>query len=340
MVEGRWPRVVTIGGGAGSYQVLRGLKDAPVEVSAIVSVFDSGGSSGTIREELGQLPPGDIRQCLLALSTLEGEDSLVAELFGYRFQQGRALRGHSLGNLVLAALTSMRGSLPEAIGAAQRLLRTRGEVLPVSICDAHLAATLDDGSEVLGEAEIDQRKGADGRVISRVWLTRPARLFPRAAEAIARADLIVLGPGDLYTSLLPNFLVDGAVEAVAASGALKVLVCNLMTKPGETDGFRASDFVRVVQQCLGAGVLDCLLVNTQPAPEAVRQRYARAHAFPVEADVARCRELVPMVVERPLLTVTDDGVIRHDPARLAATLLSLLGEAGRHATGSHCSSRR
>ena len=320
------PRVVTIGGGTGSYQALRGLRDLPVRVSAVVSVFDSGGSSGAIREELGQLPPGDIRQCLLALSTLDGEDSLVADLFGYRFQEGKALRGHSLGNLALAALTALKGGLPEAIAAAQRLLRTKGEVLPVSICDAHLAATLDDGTEVLGEAEIDQRKGADGRRNTRVWLTRPARAYPPVAAAIAQADLIVLGPGDLYTSLLPNFLVGGVAEALAAARAPLALALNLMTKPGETDGYRASDFVSTTESYLGRR-LDYLLVNSEPAPPSVCERYAGANAFPVEVDRERCLKLVWKVVEWPLLTVAGDGVARHDSVRLAAALLELLRHA-------------
>lgn len=332
MARDVWPHVVTLGGGAGSYQVLRGLRDRPVRVSAVVSVFDNGGSSGAIREELGQLPPGDIRQCLLALAPDDGAGAgagLVRRLFEYRFKEGRALKGHSLGNLALAALTELEGGLPGAVRAAQALLQARGDVLPVSICDAHLVATLDDGSEVIGEAEIDARRGTDGRVIRSVRLTRRAKAYPPALEALASADLIILGPGDLYTSLLPNLLVEGVADAVASSPGRRVLVLNLMTKPGETDRFKASDFVRQALHYLDQGRIDYLLANTESPPEEERLRYARAGAFPVELDIDACAPLVGEVVMRDMLCASGGCFLRHDPARLADALCELLGRSER-----------
>jgi uncharacterized cofD-like protein len=322
-------KVAVIGGGTGIYAVLTGLRDHTSHITAIVSMSDNGGSSGRLRDEFGYLPPGDVRRCLVALAS--DEDSLLLrQLFEYRFDRGLGLNGHTFGNLLLTALTDVLGSIDRAIDEAGHLLRIRGRVLPVTLSDTTLCARLADGHEIRGETDIDVRKVHHDVPISGVYLLPAAQVNPPVLEAITEADLIVMGPGDLYTSVIPNLLVSGMPEAIRASRAKRVYVCNVMTKHGETDGFAASDFIREINRYLGGdGALDCAVLNYHESlPRPLLQRYKSEKSDPVSIDLAGCYEAVPQLAIRPL-TATG-SLVRHDAARLAATLLDIAagGRAG------------
>ena len=316
------PRVVVIGGGSGSSATLSGLKAHRVDLTAIVTAFDSGGSSGILRREFGFPPLGDLRQCLVALSEDgRGTDSLrwASE---FRFDAESSLNGHSLGNLLLAALTAFRNDVEGAIEEMSRMLKIRGQVIPVSLGHADLCAELDDGTVLREESKIDLR-GADNPRIKRIFLSPVVPANPRAIAAIESADAIVMGPGDLYTSILPNLLVSGIPEAIRASSATKIYVCNLMTKRGETGGFRASDFLGEVTSYLGVNSLDWALMNNRPVPDEPRRRYFTEGAEPVEIDPSRVRKFTRhhMAVA---LTDRESVKMRHDPERLAEALLSVM----------------
>lgn len=245
------PKIVTIGGGTGTYVTLLGLKKYPVDLTAVVSMMDSGGSSGRLRDEFGILPPGDSRRALLALSELPLEKISLRQLLEYRFENGEGLKGHSLGNLLLVALEKMTGRADLAIAEAGRILDVRGRVLPITLTHTYLCARLADGTIIKGESNIDIRRVRPDLKILDVFLDEPAMVFSSVKKAILGADLIVLCPGDLYTSLVPNLLVDGVCRAIFQSKAKLVYVCSLMTKYGETDGFSASDFIKEIQRYLG-----------------------------------------------------------------------------------------
>jgi len=315
--------VVIIGGGTGSYNVLSGLKDRVADVTAVVAMTDSGGSSGRLRDEFGHLPPGDLRQCLLALAADEYSSILLRQLFNYRFDKGSGLEGHTFGNLFITALTEITGSTQDAVAEAGRLLGIKGRVLPVTLSNVSLGARLENGKEVLGEANLDHREIDPDVPIDYVFLKPQAFVYPDTAQAIDAADAIVIGPGDLYTSIIPNLLVDGASEAIRRSAAMKIYVCNLMTKPGESRGFKASDFMSEINAYLGSReALDAAIVNDEPLPEKVLQRYAPEGSEPVEFDEAACRAMVPTVVGAPLIAV--GSFVRHDPQRLADAILQLI----------------
>ena len=344
-------RIVVIGGGTGSHTVLSGLKAMDCDLTAVVAMSDDGGSSGRLRDELGQLPPGDVRQCLVALAEDDASE-ILRELFNYRFTAGNGLKGHSLGNLLLSALTEITGGADAAIREASRMLRIRGTVLPVTLSDSTLMAVLEDGSVIEGESCIDRRwRGMGGcsrdgvedgdtpiltfprrgvrekwemhLPISRVYLEPTARAFPPVLDAIRDADAIVIGPGDIYTSVLPNFLVEGVAEAVRESSAVKVHVCNLMTKPGESDGFRASDFLRLLGMYLDADKpVDYLLANDAAFPESVRQRYALNNQYPVEIDMENCGRYAGEVIKRPM--IGEGSYARHNPAALAKAIMAIV----------------
>jgi uncharacterized cofD-like protein len=334
-------RVVTMGGGTGPFALLSRLKAYPCTPAAIVSMADSGGSSRRLMDEFGQLPFGDLRQALVALSR---KGVLWREVFGFRFPSaldpdgsllparagdGAAISavgvgGHSLGNLILSALQRINeGDLMHAIQDAQALLDTAGDVLPVTLASTTLCAELEDGSVICGETEIDtrgRRNSGPLPPIRRVFLRQAVSACPEAVRAIRRADLIVIGPGDLYTSILPVLLVDGIAAAINAAEAEKVYVCNLMTKHGETDGFRASDFVRVLQRYLG-GPIDRLVLHRGPIPDRMVERYSAEQQLPVEADVDTVQALVPELVVSDLAAV-GDRLVRHDAERLIRAIFS------------------
>lgn len=312
-------RLVRIGGGSSGYTLLRALKQQPFEITAVVNMFDSGGSTGVLRDEFGVLPPGDIRRALAALA--DGEHSeILRELFNYRFKEGGSVNGHSFGNLFLTALTAIYGSDIEAIRKAAELLHVKGTVLPVSVDSSHIHAVLEDGSEIVGETNIDIPKHDGSKRIARVYLEPAAEILPEAAQAIRDADVIVMGPGDLYTSIIPNLLVKGMKEALSESKAKTVVICNLMTKWGETHGFAASDMVKELLSYSGLPRFDYALVNTGTMSASLLEKYARENQFPMAVDEALAG-LVGTIVARDL--VSEGDIARHDGEELAKTLASL-----------------
>lgn len=312
---GRGPRIVAFGGGTGLSTLLRGLKRYGLSVTAVVTVFDDGGSSGRLRRELGVLPPGDINDCLAALAEAE---PLMARLFQYRFDRGE-LKGHSFGNLFLASMTGVAGDLVSAVQLASRVLAIRGQVLPATTDNVVLCAEFLDGTHAEGESAIPAARKAIRRVYLRPPHARPVR---EVLEAVAGADLIVLGPGSLYTSVLPNLLVPGVAEALRRAAAPVVYVVNVMTQPGETDGYRASDHVRAVVDHAGP-VVRAAVVNTQmPRNEVLLARYRAEGAFPVEPDLDRIRLMGVEPFAFSLVSETD--LVRHDPVRLAEAVLEVL----------------
>ena len=340
-------RVVTIGGGTGPFGILTSLKRYPCSITAIVTMADSGGSSRRLMDEFGHLVPvGDLRQALVALSR---KGALWRDVFTFRFREGKGQRegeilsgdpndsvaqrvaeqagvgGHSLGNLIISALQEINdGQLLRAIEDAQELLDTAGKVLPVTLSHVTLCAELEDGRVIRGETNIDTRgKRNNGPIppISRVFLQEEAQACEEAIRAIKRADVIVLGPGDLYTSVLPNLLVPGVTEALRASEARKVYICNLMTKHGETDGFNASDFVREMHRYLG-GRVDRVIAHDGSFPQHLLGRYAAEDQHPVKPDEHALRRLVPDVVVEPLLAIHQDYLVRHDAERLVRAIFA------------------
>ena len=314
--------IVVVGGGTGNRTTLTGLKDKNCNLSAVVAMTDSGGSSGRLRDELGQLPPGDIRQCLIALSD-ETNAHLMSRLFEYRFRSGYGLAGHNFGNLILTALTEVTGNTVTAIDAAAQLLGVKGQVLPVTLTRSDLVARLDDGTELSGESVIDLRRENLTNSIDYIRLEPPAYAHPPVLEAINQADAIILGPGDIYTSVIPNLLVQDVAEAIVASKAIKIHVCNLMTKPGESDDFKASDFAKLLMAYLGtSNPLDYLIFNDSPYPERLLQRYALDGQHPVELDKDDCLRVTKNIVEWPLLA---SGVyLRHEPSSLGRAIMSII----------------
>ncbi|MFH1637739.1 MAG: gluconeogenesis factor YvcK family protein [Candidatus Woesearchaeota archaeon] len=311
-------KIVVIGGGTGTYTVLKGLKKYDVELSAVVSMTDDGGSTGRLRDEHGVLPPGDIRRCIVALSE---STELMKELFQHRFSNG-GLKGHSFGNLLITALTDITGSDDKAIKEACRLLSIRGKVIPVTLNDRRLCAELEDGQIVFGETNIDIPKHDGNLSIKRLFLNKKAEANNDALEAIKSADLIVIGPGDLYSSVVCNFLVDGMKEAVMKSKAKKVYVCNLMTKHGETNGFTVSDFLREAEKYIGNDSIDYVLVNNAELDLAILKEYEKEKDFPVKIDYETLKYWNKTFVFENL--VAGPRLIRHDPDRLAMQLMKLL----------------
>ncbi len=312
----RGPKIVILGGGTGLSTLLRGLKKISTNLTAVVTVFDDGGSSGRLRREQGILPPGDIRNCLVALAEAE---PLLTRLFEHRFKGGD-LDGHSFGNLFIASMVQVTGDLETAVKECSKVLAIRGRVLPTTLHDVTLCAEFTDGTVVEGESAITRA----GRVIRRVYL-KPARVpaLQDVLEAVGEADLLILGPGSLYTSVIPNLLVERVAEAIRQSRALKVYVCNVMTQQGETRGFRASDHVRVLLEQRGPGLFEYVLVNTRrPRNQALLARYSQEGAEPVEPDLDAIRTLGPKPVPEDL--ISEDELVRHDPRKIATVLLQLL----------------
>jgi uncharacterized cofD-like protein len=314
------PHVVVIGGGTGSHVVLTGLRRLGLAPTAVVSMADSGGSSGRLRDEFGHLPPGDVRQCLVALMPDDYQSLVLRQLFMYRFDRGEGLSGHTFGNLLLTALTELTGSLEQAIVVAAELLKIHGSVVPVTLGRSTLCAHLQDGTTLRGEATIDQRD--DSSVgIDYVYLDPRVFINPQAKLAIRQADLVVLGPGDLFTSVVPPLLVEGVTDALRESRGRLAYVVNVMTKRGESDGYCAIDFVKTINEYLGAARLDAIVVNTGIPTDRVLARYAQAGQQLVLYDRDSFSD-----DDRVILAdlVTTGLLVRHDPDRLAATLLSLL----------------
>ncbi len=320
-------KVVAIGGGTGLAVLLRGLKrwvtpevssggPAVRQLTAIVTVTDEGGSSGRLRRDFGMLPPGDIRNCLVALAE---DEKVLTRLFNYRFAAGKGLRGHSLGNLFLTALTNLTGDFSMAVRLASEVLAVRGEIFPSTLEDVHLSAQLADGRHVEGESRIHRTRVPIRKLsIVPTW----CRPMPETLKAVAEADLITLGPGSLYTSLLPNLLVTRIMRQIAQSRATKIYIGNLMTQLGETRGYSAAQHLQAIIQHVGFNMFDFAVFNNRPFPPAMRKRYAAEEAEPVVNDLAKILALGVSPVCVPLLKA-EDGVARHDADRLARLLLEL-----------------
>lgn len=319
--ESEGPRVAVIGGGSGRFTLLEGLRDTNARISAIVTMMDSGGSSGRLKSELGVLPPGDVRQCLVALST---SPRLMLDLFNYRFAEGSSLSGHNFGNLFLTALEKTAGGFERAVEECERILAIRGRVIPVTLDKTELCAELEDGSVIEGETNIDIPKKEGRSRIRRVFLNQPAKVSYKAADAILDADLVVIGPGDLYTSIIPNLLVDGMRDALCSTQAKKVFVLPLATKRGETDGFSPADFVLEIEKYCGCE-MNCVVSNSTLFPQALADKYAAEGAKQVICG----EDSVPgrKVVQAKLLSITGNGhsgVARHEKERIASAVLSCL----------------
>lgn len=313
------PRIVVLGGGTGLSTMLRGLKRHTDHLTAIVTVADDGGGSGVLRQELGMLPPGDVRSCLEALANVE---PIMSELLHYRFPDG-SLKGQSFGNLFLAALNGITGSFDRAVSRMSEVLAITGTVLPVTTCDVQLEAELENGARVLGESKIFYCKKREDCRVQRVrLLPEHPKALPEAVDAIHNADMILLGPGSLYTSIIPNLLVDGITEAILASDALKVYIGNVMTQEGETEGYTHADHIRAIFEHSAPGLFSLCLVNHTPIAPEVCARYAAEGAEPVGCDRAACAALGVELVARSVSCVKD-GLVRHDPERLADAVMDL-----------------
>lgn len=324
-------KVAVVGGGTGTFVVLSGLKNYPVELSAVVSMADSGGSNRVIRDEFGLLPTSDLRQCLVALAESNGESRLLRELFMYRFHQGKGISGMTFGNLFMAALADIMGSQEKAIEETGKILRITGKILPVTTDDVDLVATYENGKVVIGEHRIDEPKHDGSLKIVKLSTKPKASVDRHAREALLGADMIVLGPGDLYTSVLANLVVRGVSEAIRGSRGKVVYVVNLMTRWGQTYRFTAADHLREVEHYLGRP-LDAVVINRDMRyPRAVLRAYVQEHAEPVIDDLTGKRY---QLVRRPLLSrrlyvkahgdVLARSVVRHDSERLADALVSFL----------------
>ncbi len=311
------PRIAVIGGGTGLSTMLRGLKRYSSRITAIVTVADDGGGSGVLREELGMLPPGDIRNCICALANTE---PTMEQLMSYRFSEGR-LAGQSLGNLMLAALNDMTGSFEEAVHRMSDVLAITGRVLPVSRENVQLEAVFDDGSTVVGQSKIAVEKRGTGRRIDRVRLIPEyPDAIPEALDAIREADLVVIGPGSLYTSIAPNLITKDVAKAVVESPALKIYVLNVMTQPGETDGYSAADHIQALFDLSGEHLFDLCLANSMPIPAALIEKYAADGAEPVRVDEDRAARQGVEILHAPVAKIQGD-LVRHDPEALARELI-------------------
>ena len=312
----RGPKIVVIGGGTGLGTIIRGLKSITDNLTAIVTVADDGGSSGRLRHEFGILPPGDIRNCLIAMADLE---PLMEQLMQFRFAGGAGLAGHNFGNLFLTAMTGITGDFELAIKASSQVLAVRGQVLPATLENVSLVAEMQDGSVVRGESNLREQ----GIGIERLRL-EPAdcQPVPEALAALAEAEAIILGPGSLYTSVIPNLLVREISEALRKAPGLRIYVCNAMTEPGETTGYTASDHLKALLRHGGEGLIDLALINNEPVPPHLVEAYAREGAAPVKADLDAVTALGITPLAEPL--IVKNGLVRHDAQELSRILLGLI----------------
>ena len=315
----RGPKITAIGGGTGLSTMLRGLKKYTKNLTAVVTVADDGGGSGVLRRDIGMPPPGDIRHCMESLANVE---PIMERLLTYRFQEG-SLAGQSFGNLILAALNGVTGSFEEAVAQMSQVLAITGRILPVTSADVQLEAVFENGARVVGESKISSFKKEQDCRIAHVALLpeRPAAL-PAALQAIREADLILLGPGSLYTSVIPNLLVEGVPEAIAQSDALKIYVCNIMTQDGETEGYTAGDHLEALMNHGAPGLVDLCLANSAPVRPGLVEKYREEDAAPILVDRERIRAMGLELEEYPVASEGGDYA-RHDPDRLAAAVLDV-----------------
>ena len=315
------PKIVAIGGGTGLSMLLRGIKKITNNITAVVTVGDDGGSSGRLREQMGVLPPGDIRNCIAALAD---DDDIVTKLFQYRFKTGEGLEGHSFGNLFITAMTSICGDMVSAIKESSKVLLIRGRVLPATCDDMKLYAKMEDDSIVRGESNIPE---AGKKIMQLCCEPADCKPIPEVIEAIHDADIIIMGPGSLYTSIISNFLVKDITRAVWQSKAKKIYVCNAMTQPGETDNYSVSDHIKTIFDHVrlpeiddsNKNFFDTVLVNNF-MPRNLAEKYEQAGSFPVEIDSGELRKLKIETVERNLLEDNRDGLVRHSCSKIAKAI--------------------
>lgn len=312
----RGPRIVVVGGGTGLSTILRGLKNITNNLTAIVTVGDDGGSSGRLRKEMGVLPPGDIRNCIAALAD---EEDLVTKLFQYRFPGG-GLGGHSFGNLFLTALCSITGDMFNAVKESSKVLAIRGKVLPSTLDDIRLVAEMKDGRIIEGESNIPEAKGKIKELTSE---PTSAKTLDDVKEAIEEAELIILGPGSLYTSVIPNLLIGEIASCISKSNANKFYICNVMTQPGETDGYSASNHVEaILNHAKLPNIIDAVIVN-KALPKELAHKYKEAGSFPVEIDDDVIKKMNIKVIKKDLIEKTEDGFVRHSHTKLSKVVLNL-----------------
>lgn len=311
-------KIVVIGGGTGIFSVLNGLKKYFKNITAIITIADDGGSSGILKEDFGILPPGDVRKALIALSNTDNK--LLNELFTYRFEEG-VLKGHSFGNLILLALERITKDFEKAIEAASKILNVQGKIIPISLNNITLCAELENGEKVKGERNIDVPKHLPYIPIKKVWLEPKCKINPKARKAILEADLIIIGPGDLYSSIIPNILVKGTKEAIRKSKAKVLYIVNIMTKFGETNKFKASDFFFVMEKYLGKKVINYLIVNKEKPSRRRLLAYKKENSDFVMPDIENIPKYVK-VISADL--IRKKGLLRHDPLKLAKLIYNLL----------------
>ncbi len=307
----RGPRIVAVGGGTGLSMLLSGIKNITNNITAVVTVGDDGGSSGRLRESMGILPPGDIRHCITALAD---DEDLVTKLFKYRFKNGEGLEGHSFGNLFLTALCAITGDMVTAVKESSNVLSIRGRVLPSTLDDMKLVAELEDGRVIHGESTIPEAHGKIKRLF-----TEPAncRALEDAIHAIRNAELIILGPGSLYTSVIPNLLIKEIADEIAKSKAKKIYVCNIMTQPGETDDYKVSDHLKALIQHAGSNkIVDAVLVNDY-LPENLADKYQKSDSYPVKLDITEVKKMGIKIVAKKLIEDSREGLVRHSSNRVA-----------------------
>ncbi|MBR2736894.1 MAG: YvcK family protein [Firmicutes bacterium] len=317
------PRLAVIGGGTGLSVLLRGLKKRTTNISAIVTVTDDGGGSGVIRDELGMLPPGDVRSCILSLAD---DEDIMEQLLQYRFSEG-SLRGQNMGNLILAGLTEIMGDFEAAVNKLQDILRIKGQVIPVTSTDTILCAELKNGKVVRGESHIPVEVRKCGSPIKRVFLDpkRPEAL-PSAVNAIRSADMIVLGPGSLYSSIIPNLLVEGISEALREAKGIRVLMCNVMTQAGETDDYTVGQYAQAVEKYLGPGVIEYILINDYKFSDGEIESYLKQgmrQMLAGDADRILLKEMGIQPIENHMIAL-ENGIVRHDADRVTGILMSLI----------------
>jgi len=309
-------KIVAVGGGTGLSVLLRGLKEYTSNITAIVTVSDSGGSSGKLRDQFNVLPPGDIRSCLVALADTE---PLMEQLFQFRFREDSELAGHNFGNLFITALSEITGDFEEAVRQSSRVLAIRGHVIPSTLYRTALVAEYTDGTRVEGQARITRSK----KTIDRVYLQpEDCRVTEEAVLAIEEADIIILGPGSLYTSVIPNLLLKGFVDAISASKAPKMYICNVMTEPGETKGYTAYEHLKAIVDHTRKDITDYCIVNTAGIPEDLLLKYKQEDKYPVDPDVARIKEAGYKVIEGNMISIEDS--VRHNSTRLAKIIMDFV----------------
>ena len=307
----RGPKIVVIGGGTGLSTILKGLKTITNNLTAVVTVGDDGGSSGRLRDEFGVLPPGDIRNCIAALGD---EDAYINELFQYRFKKGTGLEGHSFGNLFLSVLCEITGDMFNAVKESSKVLNIRGRVLPSTLDDMRLVAQMEDGRIIQGESNIPE---AGGRIKRLFCEPENPKALKEVIDAIKSADIILMGPGSLYTSVIPNLLIDEIALTISKSKAHKAYVCNVMTQPGETDGYTVSDHVKaILKHAKYENIIDTVFINNE-LPENLTEKYEQAGSYPVKYDKEEIKKLKLKVIGRKLIEEDKEGFVRHSYMRLA-----------------------